>query len=734
VLAANVGANHSQGGDTLAHIHELLRQLKASGPTNAALADDLEREVNALSNRRAFGLNFERHTPEEVELPGRPVRTGDKVHVLPRRGTMPTVANSRLWRVTAIDRNGDDRFASLEAYPAHDPAETASATLADLVVVAEFHDPIYPGLVSTGKVECGDDKPHHTVINAENYHGLQTLLFTHRGRIDCIYIDPPYNTGARDWKYNNSYVEDDDLYRHSKWLAFMERRLVVAKELLNPQDSVLIVTIDEKEIHRLGLLLEQLFPDAVQQMVTIVINPLGQARRQELARVEENALILFFGDAKPSPVADDLLTTENAERETSNVRWERLLRGGTNARRIDRPNLFYPVFVNREKRKVESVGNSIAPDMARDSVPDREGLSTVWPLNTNGAEGRWRVSAEAFRAMIGRGYAKVGNYDAKNDRYSLLYLGRAQVQRVENGELHVSGHDNNGAVIVEENIARSTSVVPKTVWNRPSHRAGEYGSGILRKLIPGRNFPFPKSLYAVEDILRPFIKDKPNAVVLDFFAGSGTTAHAVMRLNKQDGGLRRSISVTNNEVSADEQRDLRKLGLRPGDVKWEVHGICDFVTKPRIEAAITGATPDGIPIQGDYKFTDEFPMADGFNENVEFFTMTYEAPLRLRANRDFEKVAPLLWIRAGSRGRRINSIPDGWAVADTYGVLADLDQTDTFVEELSENPSAVVAFIITDDDSLFEAVVHGLPIGVEPVRMYDAYLRNFEIDAMRGVR
>ena len=143
----------------------------------------------------------------------------------------------------------------------NDEDDDASAAIEDLVVVAEFRDPIYPGLVSTGKIERGGDKPFHTVINAENFHALQTLLFTHRGKVDCVYIDPPYNTGARDWKYNNDYVEGDDHYRHSKWLAFMERRLLLAKELLNPDDSVLIVTIDEKEYLRLGLLLEQIFPE-----------------------------------------------------------------------------------------------------------------------------------------------------------------------------------------------------------------------------------------------------------------------------------------------------------------------------------------------------------------------------------------------------------------------------------------------------------------------------------------
>lgn len=134
--------------------------------------------------------------------------------------------------------------------------ETQSVALDDLVVVAEFRDTIYPGLVSTGKVERDGNKPFHTVINGENYHVLKALTYTHLGKVDVIYIDPPYNSRAKDWKYNNDYVEPDDLYRHSKWLAMMERRILVAKDLLNPTDSVLIVTIDENEYLRLGLLLK----------------------------------------------------------------------------------------------------------------------------------------------------------------------------------------------------------------------------------------------------------------------------------------------------------------------------------------------------------------------------------------------------------------------------------------------------------------------------------------------
>ena len=136
----------------------------------------------------------------------------------------------------------------------------------------------------------------HTLIEADNYHALQLLEYLYAGKVDCIYIDPPYNTGAKDWKYNNDYVDGNDAYRHSKWLSFMQRRLQLAKKLLNPADSVLIVTIDEKEYLHLGCLLEELFPSAQIQMVTDVINPGGTNRENEFSRVEEYIFICRFGD------------------------------------------------------------------------------------------------------------------------------------------------------------------------------------------------------------------------------------------------------------------------------------------------------------------------------------------------------------------------------------------------------------------------------------------------------
>jgi adenine-specific DNA-methyltransferase len=269
----------------VSRLTDLIAEAKANDPQ---LGADLEREFRALSSRLSFGLNFERHKPEAVELPERPVRRGDKVRVLPPRGST-TKGDQRLWRVRRIVKDGKEKRAELERLDASE--EQITAPLDDLVVVAEFRDTIYPGVVSTGKVSRGGDKPWHTVINGENYHALKALTWTHRGKVDAVYIDPPYNTGAKDWKYNNDYVEGNDLYRHSKWLAMMERRLLVAKQLLNPANSVLIVTIDEKEYLRLGLLLEQIFPEAKIQMVSSVISPGGASRNAELTRVNE---FLFF--------------------------------------------------------------------------------------------------------------------------------------------------------------------------------------------------------------------------------------------------------------------------------------------------------------------------------------------------------------------------------------------------------------------------------------------------------
>jgi len=698
----------------VSRLTDLIAKAKAK---DATLGAELDREFKMLSSRLPFGLNFERHSPEAVELPLRPIRKGDKVRVLPERGSTKK-GDQRLWQVKSIQRA--KKFAVLELLGAEE-SETQTVALDDLVVVAEFRDTIYPGLVSTGKVQRGGDKPCHTVINGENYHALKALTYTHRGKVDAIYIDPPYNTGAKDWKYNNDYVESDDQYRHSKWLAMMERRLLVAKELLNPVDSVLIVAIDEKEYLRLGLLLEQTFPDARIQMVTAVINPrAGVARPDEFTRTEEYLYIVQFGSS--SVLAAPMSGEEVPVKNTSPI-WFSLMRTGSNSSREARPNLFYPIWV-RSDGSLHSVGETIPLGADREEVkPPSPDVSAVWPIRPDGSENTWQLGSVSVRAAFREGSARL---NVSGTRFTVNYLRAAEKRRIENGEIDVLGKDESGALILRHREGAVRLTRPRTVWTSPAHDAGLYGSTLLRSLIPNRKFPFPKSLYAVEDALRFFVAKKSEAIVLDFFSGSGTTAHAVMRLNKQDGGRRQCISVTNNEVAADEQKALRKEGLRPGDPGWEKLGICDYITKPRVAAAITGKIPDGEPIKGDYKFTDEFPMSDGFEENAEFFTLTYETPLSVSHNLAFSRVAPLLWLRAGARGRRIEKLPaDGWAVADAYALLNNVDAATPFIEALTQVDGLRIAYIVTDDDRRFQAIAKRLPDDVEPVRLYESYLTNF---------
>lgn len=404
----------------MSRLTDLIAQAKLKDPRIGA---DLEREFKALSSRLSFGLNFERHQPEAVELPQRPIRKGDKVRILPERGSTKK-GDQRLWLVKAINKTAKKKTADLELLGAEEP-EQVKIALDDLVVVAEFKDTIYPGLISTGKVERGKDKPYHTVINGENYHALKALTYTHRGKVDVIYIDPPYNTGAKDWKYNNDYVEGDDLYRHSKWLAMMERRLLISKELLNPADSVLVVTIDEKEYLRLGLLLEQLFPEARLTMVTSSINNAGVSRQGTFGRAAEYIYIVQFGANKAAalPLSEEWNPVGRKSKYT--LLWNPLIRTGTNVLRADSPNQFYPVFVHVAdgEPRFHSVGDACrGSNWKQVRAPD--GCHAVWPIRQNGQEGNWQVSADTLRELIAEGSARLGRWRGSDT--TIYYLGSSR--------------------------------------------------------------------------------------------------------------------------------------------------------------------------------------------------------------------------------------------------------------------------------------------------------------------
>jgi len=707
----------------VSRLTDLLAEAKAKDPAFGAA---LEEEYRHLTSRRAFGLNFERHRPEAVELPGKVITRGDRVRVLPPRGSLER-GDQALWVVKRISNEDGRAVAQLEEdNPSSDEPQRRAVDCEDLVVVARFKDRIFPGLVETGRVDrAAETTPAHTVLNGENFHALKALTYTHRGKVDAIYIDPPYNTGARDWKYNNDYVEETDAYRHSKWLAFMERRLELAKDLLSPDDSVLVVSIDEKEYLRLGLLLNQVFPDARIQMVTTIIKPEGTGRKNEFSRTNEFLFFVMIGACQLRPTEDSMVEAAVDEAEpTANptpFEWRNLRRRERESVRGSRPSQFYGIFIERESGYIHSITEALADDVDVRTIQPPPGCFAVYPRNKAGKDMIWSITPDTFNRLLANKFIR---YNGK----IVQFLQEGTVAAIRRGDAEISGVDQYGGVVGHFR-AGEKRVMPKTLWVKASHNAQASGSLMLRDLIGARAFPFPKSLYAVEDALRFFISHKPNAVVLDFFAGSGTTSHAVMRLNRQYGGARQCISVTNNEVSAEEQMALRASQLRPGDAGWEEWGISEYITKPRLAAAITGRTPEGVPCRGSYRFVDSFPMAEGFEANARFFTLTYESPLAVTHGLAFERIAPLLWLKAGAAGRQITVEPEsGWELADTYGLLTDLDHAAAFTHAVAENPGIRVAYIVTNDDGRFQRVAQRLPEGVEAVRLYESYLTNFSVD------
>jgi len=398
--------------------------------------------------------------------------------------------------------------------------------------------------------------------------------------VDCIYIDPPYNTGARDWKYNNDYVDSNDNWRHSKWLAFMEKRLKLAQRLLKP-DGVLIVTIDEHEVNNLALLLRQTLVSARDiQMVTIVTNTAGSLSPGKFSRAEEYAFFCFYGSSGPEPMRTDLLS----DAKTTSQFWFPLFRSrGLNDRPSRRANLVYPIAIDSKTLQVVGTGKSLAERVkAGELIGDLDewlpktnerinGNPVVWPILDTGELSTWQVKSNTLMTLQSEGFIKVKKAsNPDNPRpYSIQYVKTGNREKVKAGEIEVIGREPSGALILEESERTS---VPKSTWKVARHDARQYGTTMLRDILGASNFTYPKSPYATADALRTVLKSRKNGLILDFFAGSGTTLQATELLNQEDQGNRRCILVTNNEIPIDVALSLLQKGLQPGDEDWEAQG------------------------------------------------------------------------------------------------------------------------------------------------------------------
>lgn len=424
---------------------------------------------------------------------------------------------------------------------------------------------------SKGKdIQSGKDDVTHILIESDNYHALSVLNYTHEKAVDLIYIDPPFNTGAKDWKYNNNYVDINDAWRHSKWLSFMDNRLRLSKKLLK-KTGVLICTIDDNEQAALGMLLKELFPNRQIVCVTIIHNP-GGIQGKNFSYCHEYAYFVHPKDG----IYISKVTREDME-PTPLRDW-----GKESSKREAAKNCFYPVYTKDET--IIGFGDVCSDDFhpISSNIHKDNDVIEIYPIDSKGVERKWRFSRQSIEGIQDELLCR-----NVKDEYVVLRL--------------------------------KTNYRWKTVWTDPKYNANVYGTQLLNSMIK-TDFPYPKSLYAVEDCIKAVLHSKDNAVILDFFAGSGTTGHAVLALNHEDGGKRQFILCTNNE-----------------------NNICTEVCYPRIQRVIQGYKDikgkDIVGLGGNLKYyRTKFIPAAPTDKNKELLTKQSIEMLTLKEG-TFEKVS-----------------------------------------------------------------------------------------------
>lgn len=730
----------------MALLQDLIKQI--DDPT---LRERIMTEVNKLSKQKKFGLVFEEHLPECTPLYDVAIKSGSKVAL--RAGQI-----SDIYIVQSIDGN----TVVCEHKTDH---TTKQISLDDLVAIAEFGEPIYPYLKPIDTIcNAPDSDLWHILIEADNYHALQLLEYLYAGKIDCIYIDPPYNTRANDWKYNNNYVDSTDVYCHSKWLSMMEKRLKIAKKLLNPNDSILMLTIDDNEFAHIKLLLDEIFSECQIQIVDMFINPKGKARVGRLSQVDEYLLLVYMGNAKTVPESNNI--------EGEEIRWPYLRRSDVESARGTTKGgtqQFYPIYVNPDTEKIEAIGDPLLPDQPLSDAKDISGLVPVFPIREDGKQMNWGLTGASLAYALENGCVRVTKSRNPNQAYNFTYVTMPSIRKVLNGEYVVSGLRNDGTKII---ILPSGKESQKpTAWKKTAYDGNAYGTQLIGNMLRGKRFSFPKSLYSVYDALQIYISSKPNALIVDFFAGSGTTLHAVNLINAIDNGHRRCIMVTNNEVSAAEAESLKEQGYNPGDDEWEKFGIARYVTWPRTICSIQGVDINGDKLKGNYgceiekydkiegsvinpntgkKFRGTFykktkgptypeleniKMSDGFKANVAYFKLGFLDKASVRIGIQFKEMLPTLWMKAGCYGPCPTldgqQIPSYMILPENrMAILNDNSYYAEFSKEIQNAPAIEAVYLVTDSDADYRSMSRDLNVE-RTFQLYRDYLDNFRINSRR---
>lgn len=513
--------------------------------------------------------------------------------------------------------------------------------------------------VKSKEIITDTDKPVNLLIEGDNYHALSVLNYTHKGKIDVIYIDPPYNTGAKDWKYNNDYVDDNDKWRHSKWISFMNNRLKQCKKLLT-KSGVLVCTIDHNEQENLGILLREIFPEKDIACITIVHNPAG-IQGLNFSYSHEFAYFVY-------PKGGRFIGYKYRDDDSKDVRNFRDVTGESSLREAAK-NCFYPVLV----KNGEIIGfGPVSPQNFHPKMNEvrKDGVIEIYPIDPNGVERKWRYARQTVESVQKELNAK--------------YLKQRKVW----------------------DIVRSKNKFNyKTVWNDTKYFANNYGTQVLNKILPLNIFSYPKSLYAVADCIDAAGNNKKELTILDFFAGSGTTGHATLELNK-DGGKRKFILCTNNE-----------------DNNGDNYKIATDICYPRVAKVIKGYkdqknNDDVKGLGGNLKyFKTSFVPADPTDKNK--IALTQKATEMLCVKEDtFEEVKSTKNYKIFRNNKRYT------------GIVFDHQAIDDFKKEITkiDGKFSLYIFSLGDDtfDEEFEDMKKKVKLSPIPEAILRVYRRIFK--------
>lgn len=642
--------------------------------TDEGLRARLKAEFERTTKK--FGLVFERHSPEGIRMPQAQVRRGRTV-IRETDGTFHKVRAISGDSVTLADEYGN----------------VIEEKLSNVTAARQFGEAVFPGLKTVGSVRAGNtEDPAHVVINGENFHALEMLGYTHPESVDLIYIDPPYNTGNKTWQYNDHYVGEQDSFRHSKWLSFMERRLTLAKKLLKPT-GVIIVAIGDEEHHRLRMLMDQVFGDN-----NFISDVVWQGGRKNDSLYISNGADYMLVYARNVTSLDE-----------TGVHW-----------REEKAGLHEVLEAGRGAWEESGHDDKVATSLMRRWFKEQPKESPVRALSRNvyflpdgtlcrddniSKPGDWGYYYDVLHPLTGKA--------VPTPERGWVFQESTMTRSIAEGRI-IFRDDHTKPISVKRALASTAGIVPQSVFDRQRTHSGRH----LQNIFGDKRFPFPKD----HEVLMRWIRlaASKDAVILDFFGGSGTTAEAVIRLNAEDQGTRQCILVTNNELAAKDDAALRKAGHSPGAIEYEAQGVFHNVTKPRIETVVTGVRQDGSA------------YSDGLPANVEFLELAYLEESLVHAALEYERLAPLFWLKSGAVGTVVQRTVDSayeWNEESSMAVLFDAGKAAELAELLAAKPNQVKhVFIITDSPEQGDLVgeAFGDEITVEPI--YGSYLDAFQIN------